>query len=133
MMNDRSSPNRPEGSLPTGLWPSRLPGDAAYWDGLTKRVIADSRTELRRYGRQAGPWWFTIGDFSPALAAAAVLAILAGWLLFPEPAPPVDNAPIAIVEGALSPQDPIARRLLSEYDAPPSIGSLLGPSTGEDR
>ena len=114
-------------------WARRLSRDAAYWDTLAHRVLDGSRAELRRHGRRAAPWWFAIGDLSPALAAAAVLAVLAGWLLLPEPSALEPSEPIAIVEGALSPRDPIARTLLSEYDTPPSIGSFLGPRTEDDR
>lgn len=123
---------RPPAGARVGFDPpgSRLPAEPAYWDALAERVVRAARPELGRRPRSA-PWWAAFADFSPALAASAILAIVAGWLLVANADPPGGADPVALVEGALGPEDPLARRMLTGAQ-PPSIADLLVPPPGAE-
>jgi len=99
--------------------PSRLPNDAAYWNRLADRIVARGTPLLEDYRAVREVWWAPVARRSPWLAAAAVVAVIAGWLALPPASGEVD------VRAALTPPDPWAGIMLAA-DGPPSLERLLG-------
>lgn len=102
---------------------SRLPGDPAYWDDLAGRIAARSAPHIDDFGSRRAPWWGWLADFSPALAGAAVLALVGSWILAPSAADADPDAVLPVVGQAIVPDDPIARALAAD-SLPPSLAGL---------
>jgi hypothetical protein len=72
----------------------------------------------------APAWWARLAEAAPALAAAAVLALVAGAVWLGERAGPVPAAPDAIVH-ALYPDEPMLRTLLLTGSEPPPASVVV--------
>jgi hypothetical protein len=97
---------------------SRLPDDPAYWDGLAERIAVRSAPEIEAFGARRAPWWGRLADFSPVLAAAAVVALLVAWRV-ERPAPPPSAAGGTDIGQLLVPDEPLARAFLADPEPPP--------------
>jgi len=102
---------------------SRLPDDPGYWDDLAGRIAARSAPVIDTWGAERTRWWSWLADFSPALAAAAVLAMAATWAFAPAAQPVDPDAALPRVGEAIAPTDPMARALLAD-STPPAIAGL---------
>ena len=103
---------------------SRLPEDPAYWDALASRIAADAAPVLDHYLARHGTWWAFLARRSPALAAAAILAIAATSFMLVRASAATESSPHDQVARAIGPTDPLARLFLAE-EAPPRVESLL--------
>jgi hypothetical protein len=103
---------------------SRLPEDPAYWHTLADQIVTDAVPVLEEYRAKQGIWWSSLAHRSPALAAAAVLAIAAGAFMLVRESAATESSPHDQVARAIGPTDPVARLFLSE-GTPPRVESLL--------
>ena len=102
---------------------SRLPEDPAYWDDLAERIAARSAPTIETRGTRQAPWWSWMADFSPALAAAAVLALAGTWAFAPSASSEDTGGVLPVIGRAITPDDPMARVLLAD-SLPPAIAGL---------
>ncbi len=103
---------------------SRLPAEPAYWDALAERIVADAAPSLAEYRSRQGAWWSLLAQSSPALAAAAVLAIAGASFMLARASTVTESSPHDEVTRAIGPRDPVARLFLAE-ETPPRVESLL--------
>jgi hypothetical protein len=95
----------------------RLPEDQAYWEALATRAIAAA------FRADAPPWWTRLAEASLGLAAAAVVALVAGAVLLDDGPP--DGAESNAIVAALSPEEPMLRSLVLQSTAPPPGSALV--------
>ncbi len=101
---------------------SRLPDEAAYWDGLTDRIVADAVPRLGSLREEHTEWWSAMGRFSTVLATAAAAAVIAAIAVLPAGSSE-QAVPFADALG-LAPDDPLAAPVLMA-EAPPAVEVLL--------
>jgi anti-sigma-K factor RskA len=113
----------PEGSQ----FESRLPDDPRYWDELATRIV-DSAKPILRGQREAQAWWQPLAKWSPAIGVAAAIAAL----LVAAAGPPAAErqAPVSFAQ-LLSPDDPIARAVVSQAGVMDISAMLLVESGGQ--
>jgi hypothetical protein len=112
-----------EATRMTALEP-RLPEDPAYWDALAGRIGDDAAPVLAELYERRGAWWGSLARRSPALAAAAVVAIAAGWIAIAASGGPAAESPYAEMARAIGPTDEVGRLFLRDA-APPHVEELL--------
>lgn len=108
---------------------SRLPRDEDYWEALATRIERAAAAHLAPVAGAPRVWW--IGPrLSPALAAAAVLAVVGAWMFLPTRGALPGG--VSVTGAALAPEDPLAAAVLGE-SSPPPIEGLLGLASPEGR
>jgi hypothetical protein len=107
----------------TALEP-RLPEDPAYWDALAERIGRDAAPALAELYERRGAWWGSLARRSPALAAAAAVAIAAGWIAIAASGGTPAGSPYTEMARAIGPTDEVGRLFLREA-APPHVEDLL--------
>ena len=108
---------------------SRLPQADAYWDELADRISAEARPIVERFGeRPTSSFLGWVETRSLFLAAGALAAAVAAWLLLPPAEGAVSDGATSVgataVAEALAPEDPTAAGF-GTAPLPPTIGSLV--------
>ncbi len=101
---------------------SRLPQDSVYWERLSSRAI---EAALGPALPQMETWWRPISERAFALAAAAVVAMLAGSLLMGARQNSVTDGGTGPLAEALAPDQPLLATMLEAQSEPPSAALLF--------
>ena len=104
---------------------SRLPDDPWYWNRLAARVVHSAEPILREH-RDTRAWWQPLARWSPAIAAAAVAAVLLAFVIGPPPRPPSRVA----FHQLLGPRDPVSQAVVGGIPATDVSAILLIESGG---
>lgn len=102
----------------------RLPEKKGYWDALADRITANAAPALARRRDEQGAWWGGLARLCPTLAAAAMIALVAGSITLMGEPEAVGESPYAEVARAIGPTDQVAQVFFSGA-SPPSVESLM--------
>ncbi len=102
----------------------RLPDESGYWDALAEQICADAALALARRRDEQQAWWAALARGCPALAAAAVVAVVAGWITFAETTESLGESPYSEVARAIVPTDLVAQAFV-RGQSPPTVESLM--------
>jgi hypothetical protein len=108
---------------------SRLPDDSEYWKGLTDRIVQDGSERLEKLASREPEWWAEIARYSTILAASAVAAVVACFLLIQAGEGDFDRVRAQDTYG-LIPPDPLAVTLVAR-PAPPTIDAIIALRNAE--
>jgi hypothetical protein len=105
---------------------SRLPTDERYWEQLEARIVGSLPSSAAEHEPVAREWWAPLAERAYPVAALALAASIAAFLLLPDPS----ESSLA-AEGLLHPTDNTALVSPLTAEGPPSISLLVFPGSQE--